>query len=246
MTILSLCGGMLLGSGIATFMAEILPQAAFESWGWRVPFLLGIVIAFVGFYIRHHTEESPHYEKAKHEGALSQSPVRKTLSLHFGKLVRGVGIYLSFTVPFYTLTVFLNGFLTGVLGHSIKDALLISTLSMILLMLLVVPTAALSDRWGRKRMLMPTAVVYFVVSYPLFWLMTQPGFLSPLMAVMLLTVIVGFYIGAAPTVFVELFPTSVLMSLSCRRVRQSVRDGSPRTKLCQFDLFPAPYRVPQG
>jgi hypothetical protein len=111
-------------------------------------------------------------------------------------------------VPFYTLTVFLNGFLTGVLGYSIKDALLISTLSMILLMLLVVPTAALSDGWGRKRMLMATAVVYFVASYPLFWLMTQPGFLSPLMAVMLLTVIVGFYIGAAPTVFVELFPTS--------------------------------------
>ena len=94
-------------------------------------------------------------------------------------------------------------------GLLIKDALLISTLSMILLMLLVVPTAALSDRWGRRRMLMATAVVYFVASYPLFWLMTQPGFLSALIAVMLLTVIVGFYIGAAPTVFVELFPTSV-------------------------------------
>jgi MFS transporter, MHS family, proline/betaine transporter len=186
-----------------------LPRTAFESWGWRLPFLLGIEIAFVGFYIRHYTEESPHYEKAKHEGALSQSPVRKTMRLHLGKLVRGVGIYLSVTVPFYTLTVFLNGFLSGVLGHTIKDALLISTLSMILLMLLVVPTAALSDRWGRKRMLMATAVVYFVASYPLFWLMTQPGFLSPLMAAMLLTVIVGFYIGPAPTVFVELFPTSV-------------------------------------
>jgi MFS transporter, MHS family, proline/betaine transporter len=96
-----------------------------------------------------------------------------------------------------------------VLGYSIKDALLISTLSMILLMLLGVPTAALSDRWGRRRMLMATAVVYFVASYPLFWLMTQPGFLSALTAVMLLIDIVGFYIGAAPTVFVELFPTSV-------------------------------------
>jgi hypothetical protein len=80
------------------------------------------------FYRRHHTEESPHYEKAKDEGALSQTPLRETLRLHWGKLVRGVGIYLSVTVPFYTLTVFLNGFLTGVLGYSIKDAL-ISTLS---------------------------------------------------------------------------------------------------------------------
>jgi MHS family proline/betaine transporter-like MFS transporter len=208
-TIMSLCAGMLMGSAAATIMAHLLSPAALEDWGWRVPFLLGIVIAFVGFYIRRHTEESPHYEKAKEEGRLSQTPVRETLTQHGGKLVRGVLIYLSVTVPFYIVTVFINGYLTKVLGYPVKDALFIATCSMILLMFLVVPTAALSDRIGRKRLLMATAVVYFVASYPIFWLMTQPGFASAFGAVMLMTLILGFYVGAAPTVFVELFPTSV-------------------------------------
>lgn len=208
-TILSLCAGMLLGSGAATLMAELLPQAALEDWGWRVPFLLGIVIAFVGFYIRKHTEESPHYEKAKGEGRLSKQPVRETLRRHWGEVLRGIGIYLSVTVPFYTLTVFLNGFITDILHRPAKDALLISTFSMVLLMLLVVPTAALTDKWGRKRVMMATCVAYFILAYPIFWLMTQEGFVSVFAGEMLLTIIVGFYVGAAPTVFVELFPTAV-------------------------------------
>jgi len=208
-TVLSLCVGMLMGSGIATLMAELLSPADLESWGWRVPFLLGIAIAFVGFYIRRYTEESPHYEKTKGEGKLSKAPVRETFCTHYGQVLRGIGIYMSVTVPFYILTVFLNGFMVTALGHPVKDALLISTLSMVLLMLLVVPTAALTDKLGRKRVLMATTVVYIVATWPIFWLITQPGFMPAFVAQMLLTVIVGFYVGAAPTVFVELFPTAV-------------------------------------
>ena len=208
-TILSLCAGMLMGSGAATLMAELLTAEQLTQWGWRIPFLLGVVIGLVGFYIRGHTEESPHYQKAKAEGTLSQTPVRETFAHHKGKLLRGIGFYLSVTVPFYIITVFLNGFLSGVLGHPPKDALLISTISMALLMVLVQPTAALTDVWGRKRVLMATTVAYFIFAYPLFMLLVQPGFWPAFAAQISLTVIMSFYIGAAPTVFVELFPTSV-------------------------------------
>jgi len=208
-TVMSLCAGMLLGSAVATLFAETLPQAAFEDWGWRIPFLLGIVIAFVGFYIRRHTDESPHYEKARDGGKLSPTPIREVLLHHKLELLRGIGIYMSVTVPFYILTVFMNGFQSKVLGHPLKDALLLSTLSMILLMLLVPLTGWLTDLWGRKRVLMATAVAYFIVAYPVFLLMTHPGFATLLLAQLILTLVVAFYIGAAPTVFVELFPTSV-------------------------------------
>lgn len=216
-TVLSLCAGMLMGSAAATFMAEILSPEAFKQWGWRIPFLFGILIAVAGYYIRSHTHESTHYEKAKEEGKLSEAPARETFKNHKMDVLRGIGIYLCVTVPFYTLTVFLNGFLVKVLGHPQKDALLMGTCSMILLMLLVVPTAALSDKIGRKRLLMATSVVYFLAAYPIFCLMTQPGFAPAFEAVLLFTLVIGFYIGAAPTVFVELFPTSVRytgMSLS--------------------------------
>lgn len=208
-TVMSLCAGMLLGSGIATLMAEILSPAAFESWGWRVPFLLGAAIAFVGFYIRGHTEESPHYKKAKDEGTLSQTPVRDTILNHKADLLRGIGIYMSVTVPFYILTVFMTGFLSKILGYSTREALIINTISMAILMVLVVPTAALTDRLGRRRVMMIMAGIYLAATYPLFSLMVHPGFACALVAQMLLIIMVAFYIGAAPTVFVELFPTAV-------------------------------------
>lgn len=208
-TIMSLCGGMLLGALVATAFAESLSQEAFESWGWRVPFIIGVGIAFVGVYIRNHTDESPHYEKAKEEGTLSQTPLKDAVHNHGRELVRGVGIYLCVTVPFYILTVFMNGYLVNMLGHSHRDALLINTICMTLLMCLVPYTGWLSDRVGRKRVLMATTVAYLLFSYPIFLLITQPGFYSALAGVVAMTFIVAFYIGPTPTVLVELFPTSV-------------------------------------
>jgi MHS family proline/betaine transporter-like MFS transporter len=211
-TVLSLCAGMLLGSAAATLLANILPQADNESWGWRIPFLLGIVIAFVGYYIRHHTDESPHYTKAKDEGRLSQTPVREAFSDHLIELLRGIGIYMSVTVPFYILTVFMNGFMSRVLKHPIKDALLMSTLTMTLLMVLVPVSGWLSDKWGRKRMMVGAAIVYFITAYPIFLLMTQPGFTPALAGQILFTIIIAFFVGPAPAVLVELLPTSVRYS----------------------------------
>ncbi len=208
-SIMSLCGGMLLGLAVATFFSKIMSQQDFESWGWRIPFLLGIAIAFVGAYIRHHTDESPHYEKAKQEDKLSKTPLREALQQHPLSLLRGIGLYLCVTVPFYILTVYLNEFLTHHLGYPKDDTLFVMTLSMTLLMFMVPVTGKVSDKFGRKRVLMATTIAYFVCAYPLFLLMIQPGFANALTAIMILTVIVSFYIGPAPTMLVELFPTSV-------------------------------------
>lgn len=213
-TIMSLCGGMLLGSLTATIFSACLNQEAFESWGWRVPFIIGIVIAWIGFYIRRNTDESPHYELAKEEGRLSKTPVIQVFRDHALELVRGIGIYISVTVPFYTLTVFLNGYMLlgiteGGLGFAAKDAYLISTLSMILMMILFPFTAHLTDRFGRKLILMWVTVTYFFTAFPIFTLMGYGGLFNAGVAEIAFAVVVAFYIGSVPALLVELFPTSV-------------------------------------
>jgi MHS family proline/betaine transporter-like MFS transporter len=190
-------------------MSAIFSPEDLERWGWRIPFLMGIAIAFVGFYIRDHTTESPEYEKTKSEGKLSKTPVRETFRDHYRELIRGVCIYMSVTVPFYILTIFITGYLSKILGHTQRDSLLIGTISMAFLMVLVVPTASLTDKWGRKRVMMAATVAYFIFAYPMFSLMAQPGFFAPLTAELVMVFIASFYLGAAPTVFVELFPTSI-------------------------------------
>ncbi len=208
-TVLSLCAGMLLGSLIATTLSECLSPQDLQSWGWRIPFLFGVAIAFVGYYIRNNTDESPHYEKARDEGRLSESPVIHTFKGHKIELLRGIGIYIAVTVPFYTLTVFLNGFMVTGLGLSLRSAYTISTISMVVMMLLVPLTAHLTDIYGRKYVLMRVAVAYFFAAFPIFILMMQGGFGHILVANILFTVIVAFYVGAVPALLVELFPTSV-------------------------------------
>ena len=206
-TVMSLCIGMLCGSLTATIFAKILSQEALESWGWRIPFLLGLIIAFVGFYIRHHTEESPHYEKAKEEGNISHTPIRDAFRTNLLALLRGIGIYLSVTVPFYTLTVFINGFMSNTLGLPLKDTYFINTCSMIMLIIMLPITSHLSDLFGRKRLLTITAFAYFITIYSIFSLMNKSDFNSVITATLIFTFIVSFYIGAVPALLVELFPT---------------------------------------
>src|SRR5690606_27244689 len=81
-TIISLILGFLLGTFVVMMVKNSMSEAAFESWGWRLPFLLGVVIGIVGFYIRNCCAESPAFQHAKSEGTLSKNPVRAAFMEH--------------------------------------------------------------------------------------------------------------------------------------------------------------------
>ena len=234
---------MLCGSLTATIFAKVLSQAALESWGWRIPFLLGLVIAFVGFYIRHHTEESPHYDNAKESGNLSETPIRDAFNTDLPILLRAIGIYLSVTVPFYTLTVFINGFMSGTLKLPLADTYFINTCSMIMLIVMLPITAHLSDLYGRKRLLLITAFAYLISIYSIFSLMKKADFDSVITAVLIFTFIVSFYIGAVPALLVELFPTRTrYTSMALSYNFAAILGGMTpviETKLLEVGLSPA-------
>ena len=208
-TIISLVGGMLLGSFVATIFAESLSPAAFEAWGWRVPFLLGIVIGLVGFYIRHHTHESPHYAEAKEQGALSKTPLRDTLFHHKWELAQAVGIYLTVTVPFYVFSVFSISYLTKIVNRPMEEALLINTIGMFALLVVVPLGAWVSDKIGRKLTLFISALALLFFIYPITYVTANAGFAETMAATILFAFILGIYLGPIPAVLAELFPTKV-------------------------------------
>lgn len=206
-TVLSLVAGMLMGSGVATLTTSLCSPEALEDWGWRVPFLFGLVVGLIGFYIRHHTEESPKYTATQESSALSQTPVRDAFRYHRREMLQAIGMYLSVTVPFYVSTIFMITYYAQVLGNPLKDSLLINTCVMFLLMAVVTLSGWLSDRIGRRRIMMIAAVGYLLLAYPLFWLSDQGSFALALLAQLAFAVVHGFYIGPVPAVLVELFPT---------------------------------------
>lgn len=208
-TLFSACLGILAGSFVGTFFAQILPEGEFEKWGWRIPFMIGVAIGFVGFYIRHHIDESPEFKSAKASGAISKTPVRKVFKKHKAAVLIGVGIYLTVTVPFYTLCVFINSFMSKILGHSISDSLFINTIGILVMTFCIPLSALISNKVGRKKVLVYTAIAMLLVVYPCFLLLAKPGFLYPLIGQVMFAITVGFFLGPVPIILVELFPIDV-------------------------------------
>jgi MHS family proline/betaine transporter-like MFS transporter len=216
--IISLILGFLLGSIVSTSFASALSQEDFESWGWRVPFLLGIIVGVVGFYIRSHCDESPAYEEAKAEGSLSKRPVRDAFKKHPLNMLQAFCIYLFVTMPFYMISIYFIAYTTKQLEQPYEEALLINSFAMLAMLISVPISAYISDRIGRKKVLITGILMMFVIIYPAFQLMhIHDNFYAILAGQVMLGLILGIYLAPVPAVLVELFPTSIRftgMSLS--------------------------------
>ena len=160
-------------------------------------------------YIRTRLDESPHYEEAKAKGKLSKTPLRTAFKQYPMEMLQAMGIYLTVTVPFYMLVVFLNTFTTKILGYPESDSLLMNTCAMVVLMTTIPVSGYYSDKIGRKPILVAGAIGFAVLAYPIFLLLTQGGFWGALCAQMIFALLVGIYTAPIPAVLVEMFPTSI-------------------------------------
>lgn len=216
-TMLSLVIGFLFGSIVSASMASALSHDDFMSWGWRLPFFLGIGIGFVGLYIRDHGEESPVYEKAKADGSLSKTPVKDAFTVHLVKMLEAFSIYLFVTIPFYLLAIYMIAYSERHLGLSASEALQINSMAMVAMFILIWPMAKMADRVGRKKVLMGAIIAMLFAVYPAFEMMQMGTFWYVAAGQCLLALILGWYLAPVPALLVELFPTSIRytgMSLS--------------------------------
>ena len=205
----SMCMGMLLGSVTASFTREIFSPEDLEAWGWRIPFIAGFAIGLVGLYIRSCLKESVVYQSAVESGNLSRTPLRDVLVQYRSILLVSVGIYLTVTVPYYTVTVYMETFLQG-LAFRAAEASDVSRW-MLMTMIVALPCSAyLSDKIGRKPVMTFGCFAFISLSYPLFWYMTNSLDIGCVRwAACGLAALAGIYMGPVPTVLVESFPTKV-------------------------------------
>lgn len=214
---LSLVIGFLAGSIVSSLVAALVTEEQFYSWGWRLPFFLGVGIGVVGFYIRNHGEESPVYEEAKKAGTLSKSPLKDVFTKHPRKMLRAFLSYLFVTMPFYTVAIYMIAYSKKYLGLTEENALLINSIAMAFMLVLIYPAARMADRIGRRPVLIAAIAMMMVLVYPAFQLMQTGVFINILIAQAVLAMIVGWYLAPMPAFLVEVFPTSVRytgMSLS--------------------------------
>src|SRR5262245_32792317 len=196
-------GGTLLGSAVGAGFAASMSDATLEAWGWRIPFLLGLVVGIGGYLLRRHVLDTVPTERRK------RAPIVETLHDHWPIVVGFAGLSAFSAVGFYVGFVYLVSWLQTADGIAPARALEINSLSMAVLLPVVLATGVLSDRFGRKPFLLLATMLAFVAAVPLFWLLNQPSELLAQLGQLGLVLVVGLYGGAQPTIMVEAAPPQV-------------------------------------
>ncbi|WP_440073178.1 MFS transporter [Streptosporangium sp. OZ121] len=197
--------GMVLSTGVLSGTAAVLGEEAFLSWGWRVPFLLSILLLAVGLFVRLRVEETPVFEAAG--GRAARVPLLEVFRHHPRTLLLGVGVGLSAFVAQGTLTTYLiaYGVRTGFTRQAVLNGL---TLSSALAVVSIVAWAALSDRVGRRPVVLAGALLMAGFGFALFP-MVNTGSVAVLVIALVLgqAVIHPLMYGPLGALYAELFPT---------------------------------------
>jgi len=203
---LASCGataGILLGSAVGAGFAAMMPTAALESWGWRIPFVLGLVVGIAGYFLRRHVIDTVPAEPRK------RAPIVEALHDHWRIVVGFAGLSVFNAVGFYVSFVYLVSWLQTADGIAPARALEINSISMALLLPLMIATGILSDRIGRKPVLLVATALGFVGAVPAFWLLNHHSVLLAFLGQLVLVVMIGTYGGTQPSIMVEAAPAPV-------------------------------------
>lgn len=160
--------GFLLGSGVATVFTSFIDQATLNEWAWRIPFIGGGVIGIVAFYYRSRIEEP---KTVKERTVVPGIPLFVALRDHWLDMLRIFGLAVTVNVGFYLMFVYAITFLTHKVHLSNTAAMTINTVCLIFVALFVLGFAILSDKVGRKPVLLVGTFGVLFFSWPLFWLM---------------------------------------------------------------------------
>ncbi|WP_432251656.1 MFS transporter [Streptomyces sp. HNM1019] len=201
--------GLVLSSTVFAVVST-LPDDDLLAWGWRVPFLLSVVLIGVGLFLRSRISETQAVARVRAAGRARKMPVMEAFRHHGKAIALTVGMYVSAGVPFYIVSVFVLSYGSSHLDIS-RGVLLTGMLIAAVAEGLAVPCfGALSDRWGRRPVFAGAAGFAAVLAFPFFWLLAT-GQTGPTWLAMLLALAVAHAGMYAPTaaMYAELFPADV-------------------------------------
>jgi MHS family citrate/tricarballylate:H+ symporter-like MFS transporter len=196
---------------IGYLLNQALSPAAIGAWGWRIPFFIGCMIIPFLFYIRRTLEETEEFARRTHRPTVPQ--IFASVAQNWRIVLVGMMLVVMTTVSFYTITVYTPTFGKTVLKLSDTDSLLV-TFCVGLSNFIILPLAgALSDRIGRKPVLLVFSALTLLTAYPvLAWLVGNANFQNMLMALLWLSFLYAGYNGAMVVALTEIVPASVRTS----------------------------------
>ena len=198
--------GALLAAGIAALTVGLLSESALVSWGWRLPFLVGAALAGSVLVARLRLEESPEFERQRRRGSIPVQPLRHALRHHRPGIARGFAISALGSITYYVGITYVPVFLTATGTMDEAHALQLATIAAIAVIVVTPITGALSDRIGRKPVLLALALLSAVLPVLMFTVMARgsPGLV--LAGAVVLAAVAGGVSAVGAVATAEQFP----------------------------------------
>lgn len=205
--------GLLLASTLMLYMSSNYSKEFMQAWGWRIPFFIALPLGIVGLYLRTRVEDTPVFRELLRNRKVEASPLKASLQKQFKWIAVAFGATLTYGVGFYTVLSYMPSYLKSVVGLQPQQVFGVTAVILIAHIVALPIWGALSDRIGRRPVLLTASVLLVALTYPAFRLIAENASLGSAMlsGALLSAVIAG---GAAPlfAYMAEMFPTSVRAS----------------------------------
>ncbi|GAA0959915.1 MFS transporter [Kribbella koreensis] len=198
--------GLLVGAGLAAVLATVLSKEALNDWGWRVPFLLALPLGLVALWLRLRLDETPSFAKAQARGDAAPPADRVEVAK---AIALGIGRLMGWSAAGYTFLVVMPSYLQATLHASFQQALVATVLANLGFAVSIMPAGWLSDRIGRRPVMVTGAALVVVLALPLMNLLQDVGSSNSAKgaAVFAAGLVVGLMAGPGPAMLAEMFPT---------------------------------------
>lgn len=206
--IFSVVFGTLLGSFIAGLFHSILDSDQLLTWGWRVPFIISVVGAIIGGYMRKFVGESDEYLKVKK----SSTPIRQLFSFHKKNVLYVMLIDMTVAIGFFLITIFIGSYLSTVVRLDSRVALTVNTIGMFGFALTVPIVGLLIDKLGKVKIMSFAATLFCLFSVCMFSNFFHSSLIVVLCSYLCLAITMGIYYAPLSSILVEIFPADVRYS----------------------------------
>ncbi|MEK5139994.1 MFS transporter [Priestia sp. FSL W8-0001] len=208
----STAAGMLLGAVFASTLEFTLTEEALHSWGWRIPFLLSLPLGIIGLFIRLKMEDSPEFNQLLEEKSSSkQLGIIEGIRQNGKKIIIALGVICLNAVGFYIILSYMPTYLTTVLEFDSLQSTLTTIFTLLAYVIMLPIVGALTDKVGRKPVLITACILFIIFTYPIFTLMSLGGAFT-ITSMILLGAILACNDGVLATFLSEMFPTEVRYS----------------------------------
>lgn len=204
--------GFLLGSVTVMLLQSLLPEGAMESYGWRIPFLIAAPLGLVGLYIRMRLTDTPAFEALSESDEVAESPLREAITTARVAILQVIGVMIIHNVGFYVVFTYLPTYFIKTLHFSRGQSFLSITVASVVALVLILPLGALSDRIGRRPLLIAGAAGFAVLAYPAFLLLNSGSLATAILAHCLLAAVEAVFVSVSLVAATELFATRVRYS----------------------------------